>query len=104
MIEDISYIRFRSQSEVQHKDYIQFVNGGYSGCYSQVGRSEKGRQDIKLNEICAQMGIYMIIHEVCKNYMVRVVALKMDRSINVRFVVAYRQVSHLIRSFFSVFK
>ena len=65
MIEDISYLRFRNQSLVRHQDYIEFTNGGYSGCYSYVGRQEMGRQDIKLNEICAQNGIHMIIHEVC---------------------------------------
>ena len=87
MIEDISYLRFRNQSLVHHQDYIEFTNGGYSGCYSYVGRQEMGRQDIKLNEICAQIGIHMIIHEVC---------------IKLTTKVPRREMSHLHR--FSAFK
>ena len=76
MIEDISYIRFRNQSQVQHKDYIEFTSS--RGCYSFVGRSEKGRQEIKLNEICAQIGIHMIIHEVCIKLTTKVVRREMS--------------------------
>ena len=36
MIEDVSCIRFQPQSEVRHKDYIEFIAG--RGCWSQVGR------------------------------------------------------------------
>jgi len=40
IIEDVSCIRFQTQSEVNHKDYIEFRYG--RGCMSQVGRSVKG--------------------------------------------------------------
>lgn len=39
MIEQVSCIRFQTQTEVNHKDYIEFRSG--RGCMSQVGRSGK---------------------------------------------------------------
>ena len=62
MIEDVSCIRFRPQSEVQHKDHIEFIAS--RGCYSQVGRSGYGKQEIFLRKECAQVGIHLIVHEV----------------------------------------
>ena len=62
MIEDVSCIRFQQQREVQHKDYIEFLAG--RGCYSQVGRSGYGKQEIFLRRECAQVGTHLIVHEV----------------------------------------
>ena len=62
MIEDVSCIRFQPQSEVQHNDYIEFIAS--RGCYSQVGRSGHGKQEIFLRQECAQVGIHLIVHEV----------------------------------------
>ena len=65
MIEDVSCIRFKSQREVQHKDHIEFIAG--RGCYSQIGRSGYGRQEIYLRRECAQVGTHLILHEVSIN-------------------------------------
>ena len=62
MIEDVSCIRFQPQSEVQHKDHIEFLAG--RGCYSQVGRWGYGKQEIYLRQECAQVGTHLILHEV----------------------------------------
>ena len=62
MIEDVSCIRFQPQQEVQHKDHIEFLAG--RGCYSQVGRSGYGKQEIFLRKECAKVGIHLILHEV----------------------------------------
>ena len=62
MIEDVSCIRFKPQQEVQHKDHIEFLAG--RGCYSQVGRSGYGKQEIFLRRECAKVGIHLILHEV----------------------------------------
>ena len=62
MIEDVSCIRFQQQREVQHKDHIEFLAG--QGCYSQVGRSGYGKQEIYLRQECAQVGTHLIVHEV----------------------------------------
>ena len=62
MIEDVSCIRFQPQSEVQHKDYIEFIAS--RGCYSQVGRSGHGKQEIFLRQECARVGTHLIVHEV----------------------------------------
>ena len=62
MIEDVSCIRFKSQREVQHKDHIEFLAG--QGCYSQVGRSGYGKQEIILRQECAKVGTHLILHEV----------------------------------------
>ena len=62
MIEDVSCIRFQQQREVQHKDHIEFLAG--RGCYSQVGRSGYGKQEIFLRKECAQVGTHLIVHEV----------------------------------------
>ena len=62
MIEDVSCIRFQEQREVQHKDHIEFLAG--RGCYSQVGRSGYGKQEIFLRRECAQVGTHLIVHEV----------------------------------------
>ena len=62
MIEDVSCIRFQPQQEVQHKDHIEFLAG--RGCYSQVGRSGYGKQEIFLRRECAKVGIHLILHEV----------------------------------------
>ena len=51
MIENVSCIRFKPQTEVNHKDFIEFVPG--IGCYSQIGRSG-GKQVIFLRTECAQ--------------------------------------------------
>ena len=61
MIENVSCIRFRNQSQVQHKDYIHFTKG-FMVCNSNVGRNGTGRQNITLDEDCAKD--YIIIHEV----------------------------------------
>ena len=65
MIEDVSCIRFKSQHEVQHKDHIEFLTG--RGCYSQVGRSGNGKQEIVLRQECAKVGTHLILHEVSIN-------------------------------------
>ena len=62
MIEDVSCIRFKPQQEVQHKDNIEFLAG--RGCYSQVGRSGYGKQEIFLRKECAKVGYHLILHEV----------------------------------------
>ena len=62
MIEDVSCIRFQPQSEVQHKDHIEFIAG--RGCFSEVGRSGVGKQRILLRQECAQNGLHVILHEV----------------------------------------
>ena len=62
MIEDVSCIRFQQQREVHHKDHIEFLAG--RGCYSQVGRSGYGKQEIFLRRECAQVGTHLIVHEV----------------------------------------
>ena len=62
MIEDVSCIRFRPQREVQHKDHIEFFAG--RGCYSQIGRTGYGKQEIFLRQECAQVGTHLILHEV----------------------------------------
>ena len=66
MIEDVSCIRFKSQHEVQHKDHIEFLTG--RGCYSQVGRSGNGKQEIVLRQECAKVGTHLILHEVSTWY------------------------------------
>ena len=60
MIEDHSCIQFKDQSEVNHRDYIEFVYK-YK-CWSYVGR-QTGNQTIMLDGQCIQHE-YMIIHEV----------------------------------------
>ena len=71
MIEDVSCIRFQPQREVQHKDHIEFLAG--RGCWSQVGRSGYGKQEIFLRKECAQVGTHLIVHEVnqrcCRRFM-----------------------------------
>ena len=62
MIEDVSCIRFRPQREVQHKDHIEFIAG--RGCFSPIGRSGHGKQEILLRRECAKDGIHLILHEV----------------------------------------
>ena len=62
MIEDISCIRFQPQDEAQHKDYLEFISG--RGCFSQVGRSGFGKQQIVLRHECARVGTHLILHEV----------------------------------------
>ena len=62
MIEDVSCIRFKPQREVQHKDHIEFLAG--RGCWSQVGRSGYGKQEIILRQECAKVGTHLILHEV----------------------------------------
>ena len=66
MIEDVSCIRFRPQREVQHKDHIEFIAG--RGCYSQIGCSGYGKQEIFLRQECAKAGIHLILHEVSQLY------------------------------------
>ena len=62
MIEDVSCIRFQPQSEIHHKDHIEFIAG--RGCWSQVGRSGYGKQEIYLRQECARVGTHLILHEV----------------------------------------
>ena len=62
MIEDVTCIRFQSQQDVQHKDHLEFIAG--RGCWSQVGRSGNGKQEIVLRKECAQVGTHLIVHEV----------------------------------------
>ena len=62
MIEDVSCIRFKPQQEVQHKDHIEFLAG--RGCYTEVGRSGYGKQEIFLRPECAKVGTHLIVHEV----------------------------------------
>ena len=66
MIEDVSCIRFRPQSEVHHKDHIEFRSG--RGCYSQIGCSGYGKQEIVLRRECAQVGTHLILHEVGESF------------------------------------
>ena len=61
MIENVSCIRFRPQREVQHYDHIEFVSG--RGCYTQIGRSGYGKQEIVLRPECAKVGSHLILHE-----------------------------------------
>ena len=63
MIEDVSCIRFRPQSEVNHHDHIEFIST-FRGCYTQVGRSGFGKQGIFLRPECAKGGPHTILHEV----------------------------------------
>ena len=62
MIEEVSCIRFKPQTEVHHKDFIEFVHS--RGCYSFVGRSGDGKQEIFLRSECAQAGTHVIAHQV----------------------------------------
>ena len=62
MIEDVSCIQFKPQSEVNHKDFIEFLPG--RGCYAQVGRSGYGKQEIVLRQECAQVETHLIAHQV----------------------------------------
>ena len=62
MIEDVSCIRFKPQSEVNHKDFIEFLAG--RGCYSQIGRSGYGKQEIFFRRECAQVGTHFIAKQV----------------------------------------
>ena len=61
MVEDVSCIRFRAQREVQHYDHLEFLSG--RGCYTQIGRSGNGKQEIFLRPECAQVGTHLILHE-----------------------------------------
>ena len=61
MVEDVSCIRFRPQQEVQHYDHIVFSSG--RGCYTQIGRSGFGKQEIFLRPECAKVGSHLILHE-----------------------------------------
>ena len=62
MIEDVSSIRFKPQSEVNHKDFIEFFAG--RGCYSEVGRSGYGIQGIYFRPECAKVGPHLLAHDV----------------------------------------
>lgn len=62
MIEEVSCIRFKPQSEVKHDDFIEFLAG--RGCYSQVGRVGYGQQEIFFRPECAQVGTRLLTHEV----------------------------------------
>ena len=62
MIADVSCIRFKPQQKVQHKDHIEFIAG--RGCYTGVGRSGYGKQEIFLRPECAKVGTHLIVHEV----------------------------------------
>ena len=79
MIEDVSCIRFKPQQEVQHKDHIEFLAG--RGCYSQVGRSGYGKQEIFLRKECAKVGIHLILHEVSHTVSTSDRELRMQHSI-----------------------
>ena len=49
MIEDVSCIRFKPQSEVNHKDFIEFLAG--RGCYSQACTLFHARIPVKMRII-----------------------------------------------------
>ena len=69
MIENGSCIRFKPQTEVNHKDFVEFVPD-YRSCSAQVGRSGYGKQAIHLHRKCAEIGIHVILDQVINHEVV----------------------------------
>ena len=78
MIEEVSCIRFKPQTEVNHKDFIEFHSG--RGCYSPVGRLRHGKQKILLRSECAKEGTHLIAHQVINHEVVPEVNVFLLRS------------------------